>query len=307
MNKKIKMFSLTSLVFLVEAITSHASLASIKVITTTSDLAAIVSSVGGNEVNVQSIVKGTQDAHTIEAKPSFMVKMRDADLVVAQGLELEDAWLNPLLAGARNTKIHKNEKGFLELGEKLNPLEVMHGEVSRSEGDVHPSGNPHFQLDPVRLAKSAILIADKLSELDPKNTAEYQANAKKFETNMLEKFESWKKRMSATGVTEFVSFHKNFSYFCNAFNLKCSLQLEPKPGIPPTASHLLNVISEIKSRNIKLVLIENYFDDSVSGKIKQSAPNVKVVRVPISVLGEPEVKTNFDLIENLVKTFESAK
>ena len=124
---------------------------------------------------------------------------------------------------------------------------------------------------------------------------------------MLEKLDSWKKRMVATGIKEFVSFHKNFSYFCDTFNLKCSLQLEPKPGIPPTASHLLNVISEIKSRNIKLVLIENYFDDSVSGKIKQSAPNVKVVRVPISVLGEPEVKTNFDLIENLVKTFESAK
>ena len=302
MNKNIR-----NIVIALTALFSYNAFAVLKVITTTSDLTAIVAAVGGNEVNVQSIVKGTQDAHTIEAKPSFMVKMRDADLVISQGLELEDAWLNPLLTGARNSKIRKNEKGFLELGEKLNPLEVMHGEVSRSEGDVHPSGNPHFQLDPSRLAKSAVMIADKLSELDPKNANLFQENGKKFEKNMLEKLDSWKKRMAATGIKEFVSFHKNFSYFCDTFNLKCSLQLEPKPGIPPTASHLLNVISEIKSRNIKLVLIENYFDDSVSGKIKQSAPNVKVVRVPISVLGEPEVKTNFDLIENLVKTFESAK
>ena len=302
MNKNIR-----NIVIALTALFSYNAFAVLKVITTTSDLTAIVAAVGGNEVNVQSIVKGTQDAHTIEAKPSFMVKMRDADLVISQGLELEDAWLNPLLTGARNSKIRKNEKGFLELGEKLNPLEVMHGEVSRSEGDVHPSGNPHFQLDPSRLAKSAVMIADKLSELDPKNANLFQENGKKFEKNMLEKLDSWKKRMAATGIKEFVSFHKNFSYFCDTFNLKCSLQLEPKPGIPPTASHLLNVISEIKSRNIKLVLIENYFDDSVSGKIKQSPPNVKVVRVPISVLGEPEVKTNFDLIENLVKTFESAK
>ena len=151
------------------------------------------------------------------------------------------------------------------------------------------------------------MIADKLSELDPKNTNLYQTNGKKFEKDMLDNFDVWKKRMAATGITEFVSFHRNFAYFCDAFNLKCSLQLEPKPGIPPSASHLITVINEIKSRKIKLVLIENYFDDSISGKITQSSPDVKVIRVPISVLGEPQIKTNVDLIENLVKTFESAK
>lgn len=302
-NKASKQIIISFIAFLF----SFKTFAITKVITTTTDLEAIVKAVGGNEVEVQSIAKGTQDAHTIEAKPSFMVKMRDADLVVSQGLELEDAWLNPLLTGARNLKIHKNEKGFLELGDKLNPLEVMHGEVSRAEGDVHPSGNPHFQLEPSRLAKSAIIIADKLSELDPKNTTLFQTNAKNFEKKMLEKLASWKSRMAATKITEFVSFHKNFSYFCNAFNLKCSLQLEPKPGIPPTASHLISVIDEMKARNIKLVLIENYFDDSISGKITQAVPNVKVIRVPISVSGEPQIKDNFDLIENLVKAFETAK
>lgn len=298
---------MNKIIIILSSLISLNSFAALKIVTTTTDLEAIVKAVGGNEVNVLSIGKGTQDAHTIEAKPSFMVKMRDADLVISQGLELEDAWLNPLLTGARNPKIHKNEKGYLELGEKLNPLEVMHGEISRAEGDVHPSGNPHFQLDPNRLAKSAVLVAEKLSELDPTHTNMFQENAKKFESNMLSKLSEWKKRIAASGINEFVSFHKNFAYFCNTFNLKCSLQLEPKPGIPPTASHLMNVISEIKSRNIKLVLIENYFDDSVSGKIKQSTPNVKIARVPISVLGEPEIKTNFDLIENLVKTIESAK
>ncbi len=278
--------------------------AKLNVITTTTDIEAIVAAIAGDRVELMSLAKGTQDAHQVEAKPSFMKKMHDADLVIAQGLELESAWIIPLINGARNPAIKVGTKGYLELGEELKPLEVAKGNVSRAEGDVHPGGNPHFQLDPLRLGEAALLIGNRLGELDAANGDFYKTNALKFKTNLEKKFQEWSKRIAKLGISEVVTYHKTFSYFCEAFKIKCELQLEPKPGIPPTASHLLSVISEMKKRSLKWVLIENFYDDASSEKLKQSISEAKVVRLPVSVLGEPELKTNEALIERLVRALE---
>jgi zinc/manganese transport system substrate-binding protein len=274
---------------------------------TTQDMEALVQAVGGSEVETFSVAKGTQDPHQIEAKPSFMVKFRGADLIVAQGLELETAWLTPLIQGSRNPKIASGTKGLLELGPSLDPIEVAKGSVSRAQGDVHPDGNPHFQLDPVRMGKAAVLVAERLAELDGAHADLYKKNADAFQKRMNEKLKEWSARLKKTGIREFVSYHKSFSYFADRFGLKNTLYLEPKPGIPPTASQILNVMTEMKARGVKAVLIENFFDDSVRGKFEKEVPGVKVAKVAVYVGGEESIKTNEALIEKIVSTLEGMK
>lgn len=284
----------------------HVAEAKLRVVTTTTDLEAIANAVGGSEVEVFAVGKGTQDTHRIEAKPSFIIRFRDADLVIAQGLDLESAWLRPLAQNSRNNKIQPGTRGFYELGPELEPIEVKTGAITRAEGDVHPGGNPHFQLDPIRLAKAAGLVAARFSELDPARKASYEANARALSARLEEKTKDWKARIEKSRVGEVVTYHKTFSYFLDRFGIKGGLQLEPKPGIPPTASHLLKVIEEMKTRGIRLVLVENFFDSSVGAKLTQNVPGSKIEVVPVSVGGEPGIKTNEDLIERLVKAVEGA-
>lgn len=276
----------------------------LQVATTTTDLASLVRNVGGDEVQVFAIAKGTQDPHQIEAKPSYMVKLRDSDLLIAHGLELESAWMGPLIQGARNPKLSA-KGGVLELGAELDPIEISSASATRADGDVHPGGNPHFQLDPIRLGKAAVLIAHRLGDLDSGHRELYLKRAEEFQKTMAEKTKDWSARIKKSGVSEIVTYHKTFSYFCSRFSLICSLQLEPRPGIPPTAAHLISVINEMKKKKLKIILIENLYDDSVKAKILQAEPNAFIQRVPVSVGGAPGTDTNAELIEFLVKTLEA--
>ena len=282
------------------------SFAKLQIATTTTDLAAVVKKVGQDQVEVFSIAKGTQDPHQVEAKPSFMIKLRSADLVIAQGLELESAWIIPLIQGARNPKLTAKE-GLFELAADLDPIEKPKGDISRAEGDVHPGGNLHFQLDPIRLGKAAQLIAKRLGDIDPNQKDFFLKNAATFQKQMTDKTKLWQERIKKSGVTEIVTYHKTFSYFCDRFEIRCAISLEPKPGIPPTASHILSVIDQMKKRKIKLVFIENLYDDSVGSKLKNDIPNVVVKRIPVSVDGEAGVQTNEELIERIVKAVEEGR
>lgn len=284
---------------------SSNSFGKLAVVATTSDVGALIREVAADKVDLFVIGKGSQDPHQIDAKPSFMVKMRDADLVFSQGLELEVAWLDPLIQGSRNPKL-KDKKNVVEVGKSLDPLEVRTGTVTRAEGDVHPEGNPHFQLDPVRMARAASLVAEELAVRDAANKSFFVQQAKDFKTKIDQQVESWRARVKKSKLKEVVTFHRTFSYFCARFDLICDTQLEPKPGIPPTAAHLLTVIEHVKKENIKLVLIESYFEDSAKDKLVASVPNLKVVRVPVSVDGDKNVASYTDLIENLIKTIEGA-
>jgi zinc/manganese transport system substrate-binding protein len=286
------------------AFLSTPAFADLNIVTTTADLEAVVSAIGGGKAQVTAIAKGTQDPHQIEAKPSFMVKMRSADLVIAQGLELETAWIVPLIQGGRNPKISVGTKGFLELGDKIDPIEVPKGNVSRAEGDVHPGGNPHFTLDPIRLGDAAVIIAERMGDLDPSNRALFKKNAETFQQHLKDKNKEWKARLEKTGIKSVVTYHKTLSYFLDRYGIKNPIQLEPRPGIPPTAAHLLEVIELMKKDGIRLVLIENFFDSKAGDKVMQEVPKAKVAVVPVSVGGEPEIKTNEQLIERIVKTIE---
>jgi len=280
--------------------------AKLLVIATTTDLSDLVHRIGGDQTVTFAVAKGTQDPHHIEAKPSFMVRFHKADLVVSQGLELEWAWLEGLTKGARNPRILRGTTGFLELGPELNPLEISKGKVSRAEGDVHPNGNPHFHLDPIRMGQAGQILAKRLGELDPEHQDLFDSRANSYKKELEDKTQDWKKRIKKTGIQEIVTHHKTLTYFCNRFEIKCQLQLEPKPGIPPTASHLLEVIAQMKGRQIKLVLIENYFSSDFAEKLKAQVPQAQVKRVPVSVGGESKISNQIDLYEKLVQVFEEA-
>ena len=278
--------------------------AKLNVVTTVTDLAAITSEVAGENASVESIAKGTQDPHFVEAKPSFMLKVSKADLVVAVGLDLEVGWLPSLIQGARNPKVRAGEKGYLEVGPLVDPIELPSGKLSRAEGDVHPDGNPHFYLDPIRVGKAGEVIAARLGELDPAHAADYTKRAKALSDRMKSKTDAWKKRIEKTGVKKVVTFHKTLSYFFDRFGIANSAQLEPKPGIPPTSGHIIEVIETMKSQKVSLILVENFFDASVTKKIIQEVPGSRAATVAVDIGGDPAVKTPDDLFEQLVKAIE---
>ena len=278
--------------------------AKLNVVTTLTDLAAITKEVAGDEATVESIAKGTQDPHYIEAKPSFMLKVNHADLLISIGLELEVGWLPSLVRGGRNPKIKQGELGFLEVGPLVNPLEVPTGSISRAEGDVHPDGNPHVTLDPLRAGEIAGIIADRLSALDASHEALFHGNAKKFQERMKQKLAAWKERIGKSGVKKAISYHKTLTYFFDRFGIKNSAILEPKPGIPPTSAHVMDVIALMKQEKISLIMVENMFDPTVTNKIINDIPAARAVTVPVAVGGEEKIHSMDDLYESLVKAVE---
>lgn len=278
--------------------------AKLQVVTTTTDLRAVASEVGGEFVVAESIAKGTQDPHYIEAKPSFMVKGSRADLVIAVGLDLEVGWLPSIQNGARNPKIQRGRPGYLEVGPMVKPLEVPTGEISRAQGDVHPFGNPHVTLDPIRAGEIAGLIAKRLGELDPPNAAAYSKNAESFRSRMAEKTKAWQARVKKAGVTQVVTFHRTLSYFLDRMGIGLAAILEPKPGIPPTTSHIIEVIKLIREKKIGVVLVENYFDPTVTKKIREDAPGIRAVTVAVAVEGGGGLDKLDDVYENLIRQIE---
>ncbi len=278
--------------------------AKLNVLTTTTDLRSLVAEVGGDKLTVESIAKGTQDPHFIEAKPSFMLKANRADLLVSVGLDLEIGWLPSVIQGARNPKITQGKKGFLEVGPLVKPLELTVGAITRAEGDVHPLGNPHVTLDPIRDGEIAVAIAERLGALDAPNGAYYLDTAKKFQARMLEKTSAWQKRLDKIAVKKVITYHKTLTYFLDRFGIQNVAILEPKPGIPPTSGHVLDVIGEIRAQKVPLILVENYFDPTVTQKIKQEVPTVRAETVPVAVDGASGMGSLENVIENLVKTIE---
>ena len=281
--------------------------AKLNVVATTADIAALVTVVAGDNTNLSQIAKGSQDPHYIEAKPSFMVKMRDADLVIANGLSLEVGWLPTLIKGARNPSISVGSKGFLDLGSLITPIEKPTGSLTRAMGDVHPDGNPHFTLDPVRTSELALKIADKLSDLDSTKKEIYQANAKKYQEVTLKKVADWTARLKASGIKTVVTYHPSMNYFMERFGLKVPIHLEAKPGIPPSAQHILSVIDTMKKENTRLILVDSFFDTKIAERIAKEVPKAKVVSVGISVGSLPQLNTLDDVTEQLVKAIEGVK
>jgi zinc/manganese transport system substrate-binding protein len=294
---KVKTFAAACLVLLIWVPYSWAGL---KVVTTTSDLASIAKEVGGSLVQVDSLIKGYQDPHFIQPKPSYMVKVNRADLLIYQGLELEIAWLPVLIKGARNPAIMLGQPGHLNASLGISPLEIPRGEIDRAMGDIHPFGNPHYHLDPENGFIIAQAIFKKLSQLDPDNTGLYKTNLEQFNKKLEGKIAQWKTRMAPFKNMKIVSYHKLWGYFATRFELRVVDRIEVKPGVPPTTKHLARLISMMKRENIKLILQATYYKSEFSNRVANEIEGT-VLSLPVFVGGTAEATDYFSLFDTIIK------
>src|SRR5437762_2999274 len=279
----------------------------LKVVTTIADLASITQEVGGDRVDVTSIAKGYQDPHFVEPKPSFLLLLRKADLLEVIGLELEIGWLPPLLDQSRNNDIRPGQKGYLDLSAGVEILDRPSGNVNRSMGDVHPLGNPHYWLDPANAVRMGIEINAKLKELRPADSAYFDQRLQAFKVRMNDANKRWLALMAPYRGAKIVTYHNSLPNFVRHFGLVVVDHVEPKPGIPPSPSHTLELINEIKDQKVKAILMEPYFDRKTPDSIAERTGAKIVVMYP-SVGGKSDLDDYFKLfdynIDQLVKALK---
>lgn len=240
-----------------------AAAAEVKVVATVPDLAALVAEVGGNRVAVTALSLSSQDPHFVDAKPSLILKLNKADLLVAVGLDLELGWLPKLQTSARNSKILGSGAGFLDCSTAVQVLDVATRKVDRSMGDIHPTGNPHYLYDPRAAAACAQAIASKLATIDRAGAKTYAANATAFVAKLEQARVGWEARMRPLRGKPIITYHRSWAYLIGWLGLVEVAQLEPKPGIPPTPRHVAAVLKLARAANAKVVLQESFYPDKI--------------------------------------------
>jgi zinc/manganese transport system substrate-binding protein len=277
----------------------------LNVVTTTEDLAAIAREVAGDRAAVESIARGYQDPHFVEAKPSFILRLQRADLLVVVGRELEVGWLPPLVQQSRNARIQPGAPGYLDASLQARILDIPQGQITRAMGDVHPLGNPHYWLDPENGKVIARAIAGKLSELRPNDKAYFDQRLADFSRRIDEAEKGWLASPASLKGLKVVTYHRSYTNFADRFGLDVIGYVEPRPGIPPTPQHTLDLVNEMKRQNVKLILVEPYFDLKTPNAIARQTGGVVVV-VPPSVGGTKDVSDYFKLFDNAVKLVADA-
>ena len=289
---------------------SAAAAKKLKVVTTLTDLASLTQEVGGDKVEVEALAKGYQDPHFVEPKPSFLLKLRNTDLLILVGLDLEIGWLPPLITQSGNGRIQRGANGYLDASQFAEILEIPQGTVTRAEGDVHPLGNPHYWLDPDNGRRLAKGIAGKLGELDPGDSSYFQQRVADFDKRLSEAEKRWDAQMLPYHGRKVVTYHRSWPNFARHFDLDVIGYVEPRPGIPPTPSHTLELVNLMKRENVKIILVEPYFDLKTPNSIA-SMTGAKVVVMMPSVGGKPEITDYFKLFDydiNLLKpVFDQVK
>ncbi len=238
--------------------TAHAR-AGMSVITSTEDLAALVREVGGDKVSVEALAKGYQDPHFVEAKPSFVLKLHSADLLVVVGRELEVGWLPPLITQSRNPKIQPGSAAYLDASLTARILDIPAGQVTRAMGDVHPQGNPHYWLDPRNGRLMAKAIQDKLTSLRAGDSAYFAQRYADFDRRLADAEKRWQAAVAPYKGLKIVTYHRSWPNFAEVFGLDVVGYVEPKPGIPPSPAHQLGLTQEMKRLGIKIILVEPVF------------------------------------------------
>ena len=277
----------------------------LNVIATTEDLASIAAEVGGDHITVESIAKGYQDPHFVEAKPSFILKLQKADILILVGRELEIGWLPVLINQSRNAKIQQGAPGYLDASLQARILDVPTGQVTRAEGDVHPLGNPHYWMDPENGKIIAKEIFDTLVKMRPNERTYYEPRLNDFVTRVSAGEKRWLDMMAPYKGTKVVKYHRSFSNFADRFGLNVVGYVEPKPGIPPTPQHNLDLINQMKKDNVKIVLVEPYFDVKTPNAIGRDT-GAQVLIMPPSVGGTKDVTDYIKLFDSNINMLVTA-
>ena len=279
--------------------------AALRVVATTQDLAAFAEMVGGEQVTVQSLTRGTRDPHFAAAKPSMIRKVFRADLLLVIGADMEIGWLPPLLQSARNARVRPGNPGYLDLSLTIPLLGKSRGPVSRAMGDVHAKGNPHYWLDPANGIRMAQAIAARLGELDPAHQGQYQRRFEIFARKMEEKMRSWRAALAYLKGTPSIAYHTSFIYLANAFDFRIVDEVEPKPGIAPSAATLGALVARIEKDEIGLLIMEPYYERR-SARYLSEKTGIYVAVLPQSVGAKPDINDYFDLFDAIVAALTAA-
>lgn len=304
MKKFSALFTGMAAVVLLAAAPAHAAL---RVVTTTQDLEALAKEVGGDKIVTESLAKGYQDPHQVEAKPSFILKLNKADLLIVVGRELEIAWLSALINQARNPRIQAGADRYLDASSFAHILEIPTGQITRAMGDVHSQGNPHYWLSPENGRRIAQGIQKKLSEISPADAGYFAQRYADFDRRLAEAEKRWNAAMAPYRGAKIVTYHRSWPNFVEAYGLNVIGYVEPKPGIPPSPSHTFELTQEMKKQNTKIIIIEPYFDSKTPNAIGRNT-GAQVVTLAPSVGGAKgaPVSDYIQLFDYNVKTLVAA-
>jgi ABC-type Zn uptake system ZnuABC Zn-binding protein ZnuA len=275
------------------------------VVTSTTDLRDIAQEVGGTRVSVINISEGYQDPHFVEAKPSFILKLRDADVFAFVGLDLEIGWMPLLVQGARNSKIQRGGSGYLDVSRAIPVLDIPSGNVDRSQGDVHPLGNPHYWLDPENGRRIARLFQQRFAQLDPAGASTYAANEKAFEAKVNAAERSWTDERAKMKGKPIVAWHTSWKYFAEYAGVNIVGFMEPKPGVPPSPSHLASLILTMKRTGAKVIVMEPFYDRKMADFVA-SKTGATVLVLPPSVGGVKGINDYVQLLDYDLKKVAAA-
>ncbi|HET8645987.1 MAG TPA: metal ABC transporter substrate-binding protein, partial [Vicinamibacteria bacterium] len=277
----------------------------LKVVATTEDLAAIARAVGGDRVKVEAIARGYQDPHFVEAKPSFVIKLHGADLLIAVGRELEVGWLPPLVTQARNAKIQPGGAGYLDASLTARILEIPTGQITRAMGDVHPQGNPHYWLDPRNGRRIAKAVEQKLAAMRPADAPYFAQQYAAFDQRLTAAEKRWDAQLGPYRGTKVVTYHRSWANFVDRFGLDVVGYVEPRPGIPPSPAHTLDLIRAMKAQGVKVILVEPYFDTKTPESIARQT-GARVVVMPPSVGGVQQASDYVALFDHDTRVLADA-
>jgi ABC-type Zn uptake system ZnuABC Zn-binding protein ZnuA len=279
----------------------------LNVVTTTEDLASIAREVGADRITVESIARGYQDPHFVEAKPSFILKLQKADVLVVVGRDLEVGWLPSLIQQSRNRRIQVGADGYVDASLQARILDIPQGQITRAMGDVHPLGNPHYWLDPENGRAIARAITTKLVQLKPNDKAFFDERLSAFLNRLTDAQKRWQALMAPYKGMKVVTYHRSYTNFMERFGLTVIGYVEPRPGIPPTPQHTLDLINDIKRQGVKLLIVEPYFDLKTPNAIGRET-GAQVIVLPPSVGGTKEITDYITLFDvNLARLVTAIK
>ena len=276
----------------------------LNVVATTPDLAALAREIGGDRVEVTSLAKATEDPHFVDPKPSHLITLNRADVLIEGGAELELGWLPPLLDNSRNSKIASGTPGRIVASQGIEMLEIP-TTFDRSKGDVHSMGNPHFLIDPVDVRIIVAQIASHLSQVDPASADIYRANLDRFDRTLDTKYAQWQRQLAPYRGAKIVTYHKDFVYLAERFDLDIVENLEPKPGIAPSSAHLAQVISTMNAQHARVIIVQPYQNRRTAETVARQTNGV-VLDLSQQPGAVPNTATYFDLMDHLVTTLATA-
>jgi zinc/manganese transport system substrate-binding protein len=281
------------------AIAALPAAAALNVFACEPEWSALAQELGGDKVSVYSATTALQDPHRIEARPSLIARIRSADLLVCSGSELEIGWLPLLLTQSGNSKIQLGTLGYMEASQYVAKLEIPKV-LDRALGDIHPGGNPHIHTDPRNIAKVAAALEERLAQLDPGNAGTYHSRAKAFLDRWQAAIARWEKEAAPLKGVPIVVHHKAFTYFINWTGMREVASLEPKPGIPPTPSHLAELIDQMKSQPAKVIVYSSYNSPQAAQFLSERS-KIPMVMLPFSVGGTEKAKDLFGLFDDMIE------